>query len=149
MMGTDEQEDDMVRFTQFIRHGQGQIRKEKQTKPDASSGKPVFTVSKWLSDNDADWAESIGIFVLPNGATREEGIFHLSPELSRALDTKGWSGKDFTAQDVSMVILTAIASTWPEMKPKDLIRAFAVVSSFFGLQNYPQTLGRFAPKRAS
>jgi hypothetical protein len=107
-----------------------------------SRKKPVSVdnLSKWVSNDDFDWAKSIGIYVYPKGFTREEGITIRAPKLSRALDASLPVDRDLTAQDVAMGILNAIVSVRPELGPKDLVRVFAIISSEIGLQYFPHLL---------
>jgi hypothetical protein len=65
----------------------------------------------------------------------------LAPKLSRALDASLPVDGDLTAQDVAMGILNTIVSVRPDLGSKDLVRAFAVISSSkIGLQYFPHLL---------
>lgn len=109
-------------------------------------GKPIFVDSKWVSSSDYEWAEKIGIYVYPKGFTSEGGITVLAPELSRALETNLPFDKKLTAQDVAIGILMSIVSSRPDLGGKDLIRAYAIVSTHVGLQDFPHLIRPFAPK---
>ena len=146
--------DDIDRLVKHINTRVESIRAEKgSTSPKAeidyvkaewgSRKKPVSSdsLSKWVSKDDFEWAKSVGIYVYPKGFTREEGITILAPELSRALDASLPVDRDLTAQDVAMGILNSIVSARSDLESRDLVRAFAIISSSkIGLQYFPHLL---------
>jgi len=97
-------------------------------------------ISKWISNDDAEWAKDIGIYVYPTGYTQEEGIIILAPHLYRTLEASLPADKDLTAQDVVMGILNSLVSFKPDFESKDLIRAFALISSEIRLQHFPHLI---------
>jgi hypothetical protein len=149
-----DNDDDIYALVKRINTRVESIRAEKvSASPDAeishakaewgSRKKPVSydSLSKWISGDDLEWAKSVGIYVYPKGFTREEGITILAPELSRALDASLPVDTDLTAQDVAMGILNSILSVRPDLESKDLVRAFAIISSSkIGLQYFPHLL---------
>lgn len=109
----------------------------------AKRSKPVALDSKWVSSDDFEWAESVGIFIYPKGFTSETGTTILHPKLARMLEANLPTDTRLTAQDVSMEILNALIKLWPDLEPKDLIRAFGVLSTRIGLHIFPQLLRPF------
>jgi len=105
--------------------------------------KPISynNLSRWVANDDAEWAKSVGIYVYPKGFTREGGVVILAPELTQALVANLPMDQNLTAQDVAMGILNSIASVRPDLESNDVIRAFAIISSSkIGLQYFPNLL---------
>jgi hypothetical protein len=107
----------------------------------------LFAPSKWVSQDDSEWAEDIGIFIYPKGMTPEEGTMILSPKLLRELNANLPANKTMTAQGASMGILSSIISIFPNLGSKDLVRAYAIVSAHVGMQYFPRLKRPFGPER--
>jgi hypothetical protein len=140
-------------LNQFLKSRLAHLRTEKKgtlTKIDdrhvraewGSLDKPVLfsKLSKWIPQDSADWALSVGVYVYPKRHTREDGIVILAPALYRALKTNLPEDKDLNAQDIAMGIMTSLITFKPNFEPSDLVKAFALVSSEIGLQFFPHLL---------
>jgi hypothetical protein len=103
-------------------------------------------LSRWVSDDDFEWAKSVGIYVYPKGFTREEGVTVLAPQLLRALRANLPEVDDQSAQDIAMGVLNSINSFNPNLESKDMLRAFALISSEIGLQYFPHLLKLPSPR---
>lgn len=105
-------------------------------------GKPkLLAPTKWVSEQDMDWAEEVGIFVRltdgESGDDEREGAFTLSPEISRNIGQQLPPKETRNARDVNMVILKSLVKWKPEFNSEELVRAFAIVSVFFESQELP------------
>lgn len=111
----------------------------------------LLTSTRWVSDRDMDWAEDIGLFG-PTGEFEEDGTYEdaefiLSPRISKEIVRKFPTGKESTAREVAFTTLQAIAATRPDFDPKQLARAFAVITNFIRLQSFPEWVRPFIPNQ--